>query len=431
MLAAAAVWIISGIVLWQTEVPPLDLPDLDPRAYFAADQLERIEDYRRVTRLLLAATLVLQLAVLAVIVWKAGAIADFLAGALHGRIRTGVGVGLLVALTLWVVLLPLRAISHWWSRRYGLSGSLRPLSAVQSGWKESTSALRRAGSSRSDQRPSAVPRSIALGVRMLLVAVAVAAAMFLAGRLGSAWWFAGAPALVGIAALFTLLQPIVVEPLFNRFEPVRDRALVTEIETLAERLGVPVDDVLVADASRRTTAANAYVSGLGPSKRVVLYDTILDGRFTDGEVRAITAHELAHVARAHLWKGMAWFALLAIPAVFLIAWATERRGGLAQPEQVPLAIAVALVFVLATLPFQNLVSRRYEAEADWLALEATRDPQASAELDRRLVTTNLGDPDPPALYYALFATHPSPMERIAMAEAFRAQQGRQVLREGS
>ena len=105
---------------------------------------------------------------------------------------------------------------------------------------------------------------------MLLVAVAVAAAMFLAGRLGSAWWLAGAPALVAIAALFTLLQPIVVEPLFNRFEPVRDRALVAEIETLAERLGVPVDDVLVADASRRTTAGNAYVSGLGPSKRVVL-----------------------------------------------------------------------------------------------------------------------------------------------------------------
>jgi STE24 endopeptidase len=405
VLAAAAVWIMSGIVLWQTEVPPLDLPDLDPRAYFAADQLERIEDYRRVTRLLLAATLVLQLAVLAVIVWKAGAIADFLGGALHGRIRTGVGVGLFVALTLWVVLLPLGAISHGWSRRYGLSEQGYP------GWLRDS--------------------AISLGVRMLLVAIAVAAAMFLAGKLGSAWWLAGAPALVGIAALFTLLQPIVVEPLFNRFEPVRDRALVREIESLAERLDVQVDEVLVADASRRTTAGNAYVSGLGPSKRVVLYDTILDGRFTDGEVRAITAHELAHVARAHLWKGMAWFALLAIPAVFLIAWVTERRGGLAQPEQVPLAIAVALVFFLVTLPFQNLVSRRYEAEADWLALEATRDSQASAQLDRRLVTTNLGDPDPPALYYALFATHPSPMKRIAMAEQFRQGAGRQALREGS
>jgi Zn-dependent protease with chaperone function len=398
VLAVLAIWIISGAVLWRTQVPQLDLSDLDSRAYFAADELERIADYRRVTRLLLAASLLLQLVVIAVIVWKAAAIADFLGAALHGRIRTGVAVGLFVALALWIALLPIGVLSHWWQRRYGLSEQGYP------GWLRDS--------------------ALSLGVRIVLVAIAVAAAMFLAGKLGSAWWLAGAPVLVAIAALFTVLQPLVVEPLFNRFEPVRDRRLVTEIETLAERLGVRVDEVLVADASRRTTAGNAYVSGLGPSKRVVLYDTILDGRFTDGEVRAITAHELAHVARAHLWKGMAWFALLAIPAVFLVAWATERRGGLDHPEQVPLAIAVALVFFLVTLPFQNLVSRRYEAEADWLALEATRDPDGSAQLDRRLVTTNLGDPDPPALYYALFATHPSPMERIAMAEAFRDRQGR-------
>ena len=234
-----------------------------------------------------------------------------------------------------------------------------------------------------------------------------------------------------IAALFTLLQPVVVEPLFNRFEPVRDRELVMDVETLADRLGVQVDEVLVADASRRTTAGNAYVSGLGPSKRVVLYDTILDGRFTDGEVRAITAHELAHVARAHLWKGIAWFALLAIPGVFLIAWITNRRGGLDDPALVPLAIAVAFVFFLATLPFQNLVSRRYEAEADWLALEATGDPDSSGRLDHRLVTTNLADPRPPAWFHAMFGTHPAPIDRIGMAEEFREFADRRELREGS
>jgi STE24 endopeptidase len=405
VLAAAAVWIVSGAVLWRTEVPRLDLPELDPRAYFAPDELERIADYRRVTRLLLAATLLVQLGVLAVLVWKAGAIADLLGDALHGRLRTGVGVGIFVAVSLWLVLLPLGATSHWWRRRYGLSEQ------GYAGWLRDS--------------------ALSLAVRLVLVAIAVAVAMFLAARLGSSWWLVGAPAVVVIAALFTLLQPVVVEPLFNRFERVSDPALVADVEELADRLGVRVDDVLVADASRRTTAGNAYVSGLGPSKRVVLYDTLLDGRFTDGEIRVITAHELAHVARAHLWKGIAWFALLAIPAVFLVAWFTERRGGLDDPARVPLAIAVALVFFLASLPLQNVVSRRYEAEADWLALEATREPDRAVELDRRLVRTNLADPRPPGWFHALFGTHPAPIDRIAMAEEFREFAGRQEPREGS
>jgi STE24 endopeptidase len=393
VLGLAAVWIASGALLWRTDVPRLDLPELDPRAYFPADSLERIAEYRRVTRVLLVASLVLQLAVLAVLVWKASALAEAFAGPLRGRIRTGVVVGVLVALSLWLTLLPLGAVSHWWRRRYGLSEQ------GYGGWL----------------RDSAV----SFGIRAVLVAMTVAGAMFLATKLGASWWLAGGPALVAVAVVFTLLQPVVVEPLFNRFEPVPDRQLVADIEGSARALGVRVGDVLVADASRRTTTGNAYVSGVGPTKRVVLFDTLLDGRFSGGEIRAIAAHELAHVARSHLWKGIAWFALLAVPAVFLIAWVTERRGGLGDPALVPLALASALVFFLATLPFQNLVSRRYEAEADWLALEATRDPESAVELDRRLVLTNLADPEPPAWLYAVFSTHPSAMERIAMAEVFR------------
>jgi STE24 endopeptidase len=395
VLGVAAVWVVSAALLWRTEVPRLDLPELDARAYFSPGSLERIADYRRVSRTLLIGSLALQVALLAVFVWKAGALADLLAGPLRGGIRTGIGLGLLVALSLWAALLPLGALSHWWRRRYGLSEQGYP------GWV----------------RDSAV----SLGIRAVLVTIAVAGAMFLAAKLGAWWWLAGAPSLAGIGTVFILLQPLVIEPLFSRFEPLRDQALVAEIETSARALDVRVDEVLVADASRRTTAGNAYVSGIGPTKRVVLFDTLFDGRFTDGEIRAIAAHELAHVARSHLWKGVAWFALLATPAVFLIAWVTERRGGLEDPALVPLALLVALVFLLATLPFQNLVSRRYEAEADWLALEATRDPESGVELDRRLVLTNLADPDPPGWFYAVFATHPSPLERIAMAEAFSAQ----------
>jgi STE24 endopeptidase len=125
------------------------------------------------------------------------------------------------------------------------------------------------------------------------------------------------------------------------------------------------------------------------------------------------------VERRHLWKGLAWFALLAIPGLALVAWVTERHGGLRDPGVVPLGLLVALLFLLLTSPLQNAVSRRYEAEADWLALEATNDPDAVAGLTERLALTSLGDPDPPGWVVFWLSTHPSTMKRIAMAEAYR------------
>jgi STE24 endopeptidase len=394
LLALAALWVVSGALLWRTEVPQLTLLQLDPRDYFPADALERIADYRRVSRILLLASLAVEIAVLALLVWNAGALADRLQELGRGRIRTGVLVGVAVVLALWLAGLAPAAVSHWWRRRYDLSEQ------AYAGW------LR-------DQ-------AVSLGVQIVLVAVAVAGAMWLAGKLGGRWWLAGAPALVATGVVFVLAQPLVVQPLFNRFEPLPDRALAERIQALASREGVDVDEVLVADASRRTTTANAYVAGIGPTRRVVLYDTMLDGRFSEGEILSVSAHELAHVGRRHLWKGLAWFALLAVPGVFLVAWVTERSGGLTEPRLVPLALAVAFAWFLLTQPLQNLVSRRYEAEADWLALTATRDPESAIGLDRRLVLTGLGDPDPPPWVTYWLGTHPPPIDRIAMAEAFEA-----------
>jgi STE24 endopeptidase len=392
VLVTALVWVASGALLWRTQVPRLDLPELDLRDYFPADALERAADFRRVSRLLFFGSLALQLLVLGFLVWKARPLADALGDVFRGRIRTGVAMGIAVALALWLVVLPLHAVSHWWRRRYGLSEQ------GYDGWLRD--------------------EAVSLGITVVLAAIAVAGALALAGWLGGRWWLVGGPALAAIGVLFVLVQPLVIQPLFNRFQPLPDRELAREIERLGDELGVRVERVQVADASRRTTAANAYVAGIGPSKRVVLYDTILDGSFSRGELLSVSAHELAHVARSHLWKGLAWFALLAIPGVFLVAWLTQRRGGLEDPALVPLALLVALLFSLATLPFQNLVSRRYEREADWLALVATGDPDSAISLDRKLVLRSLGDPDPPRWLVVLLSTHPPAIERIAMAEEF-------------
>jgi STE24 endopeptidase len=391
LAACAFLWVTAAVLLWQTEVPDLSLASLDPRDFFPPSELARVEDYRSVSRVLTLASLGLEIAVLALLVWKARPLAATLEPIGRGRVRTSVLVGLTVVSAVWLVGLSFSAWTLVRRRDFGLS---------EQGWGGWI-----------------VDQLMALAVQAVLVSIAVAGAVWLTGRLGRRWWLVGAPALVAIAGVFLVVQPLVVQPLFNRFEPLPDRQLAREIETLAGGMGVDVDDVLVADASRRTTTANAYIAGLGPTRRVVLYDTLLDGRFTDGEIRYVAAHELAHVERRHLWKGLAWFALLAVPGVFLLAWLTDRLGGLG-PRLVPLGLAFAFAWILVTQPLANAVSRRYEAEADWLALQATRDPASGVLLDRNFVRTGLADPDPPAWATFLYGTHPTPMQRIAMAEDF-------------
>ena len=392
LVALAALWAGAAVLLWQTEVPDLSLQDLDPRDYFSAAELKRIDDYRGVSRPLFLASLVVEIAVLALFVWKAGPLAARLERVGRGRVRTSVLVGLVVVVGVWLAGLPFAAVTLVRRRDFGLSEQ------PWGGWL--------------------VDQLTSLGVRAVLVSIAVAGAVWLAGRFGPRWWLVGAPALVAVAVLFIVAQPLVVQPLFNRFEPLPDRELAAQIEEIAADMGVDVDDVLVADASRRTTTANAYIAGIGPTRRVVLYDTLLDGRFTDGEIRFVAAHELGHVERRHLWKGLAWFALFAVPGVFGLAWVTNRRGGLG-PRLVPLGLAFAFAYVLVTQPLANAVSRRYEAEADWLALQATRDPESGIALEQGFVTTGLADPDPPGWVTFWYGTHPTPMKRIAMAESER------------
>jgi Zn-dependent protease with chaperone function len=393
--ALVAVWVGTALVLLRTEVPDdLALPSLDPRDYFGPDFLERADHVRAVTRALFLGSTVVELAVGVLVVWQAPQIARRLR--LRGRYRTGLALGLVTLAAVWIATLPFGVVGHWWARRYGLSHQAYPAWLWDS--------------------------LVSLAVRAVLVSLAIAGVLWLAGRFGGRWWIAASPAIAALAVVVILVQPLVIQPLFNRFEPLRDPALAAEVERVAAREGVTVDRVEVADASRRTTTANAYVAGIGPTKRVVFYDTALDGRFTEAELVSLAAHELGHVARNHLWKGIAWFVLFAVPGLALVAFVTERRGGLRDPLNVPLALLVGFVFFLATLPLQNAVSRRYEAEADWLALTATRDPDAAIGLERGFVVTSIADPDPPAWVRLWLGTHPTAMRRIAMGTAFESRQ---------
>ena len=176
----------------------------------------------------------------------------------------------------------------------------------------------------------------------------------------------------------------------------------------------------VEKVSGDTSLANAYAFGLGPSRRVVLWDTLLDGRFTHREIDVVLAHELGHQSSDHIPKAIGWFALFALPGALVLMLVTRRHGGMGEPAAVPLALLAVAVLTFVAAPAQNLVSRRMEAEADWKALRTTRDPAAARGLFRELAVTSLGDPSPPAWAQVLLGTHPTLADRVAMADAWQA-----------
>ncbi|GLZ60004.1 M48 family metallopeptidase [Micromonospora sp. NBRC 107095] len=251
-------------------------------------------------------------------------------------------------------------------------------------------------------------------------------------RLAPRWWWAfGAAGAAVLVVLLSFVLPVLVEPVFNRFTPMEQGPLRTELMSMAARDGVPVRDVLVADASRRTRAVNAYVSGLGPTRRVVVYDTLLR-EATPAEVTAVVAHELGHAKDSDVAVGTLTGALgaaAAVVALYLLgSWGPLLRlagvDSVAQPVAFPLLVALVTVAGLVAAPVQALMSRRVEARADAHALALTNDPESFESMQRRLGSVNLGDPDPPRWEYLYSASHPSTVERMAAARAYAREAGR-------
>jgi Zn-dependent protease with chaperone function len=260
------------------------------------------------------------------------------------------------------------------------------------------------------------------GIGALLAGAVGTAALTLIRRYGARWWIPGSVAAVAAAAVFIWLAPVILQPVFNKFEKLPPGEARDDVLELAERAGIDIGEVYRVDASRRSTAINAYVNGLGPSKRVVLYDTLLND-LDRSERRSVIAHELGHVHGRDIQRALLFIAIvtpLSLITVFGIARAIARRGGgePGLPSFLPaFAIGVAVVsFVIGVAG--NQLSRGVEARADTFALELTDDPHGLIELQERLAKQNVSDPDPPGLVGFLFRTHPTTMQRIGEALAW-------------
>jgi STE24 endopeptidase len=251
--------------------------------------------------------------------------------------------------------------------------------------------------------------------------------LFFARRLPRAWPFAvaGAGVVLTFGAIFIL--PIIYEPAFSTFRPV-DPATRARVIAIAASEGVKVDKVLISLESVRTTTENAYVSGLGATKRVVLYDTLL-ARLSPREVDLVVAHEIGHVKHNDILKGALLGSAGVIAGTAAIWWLLRRRRLLdfigahdqADPAVLPFLAFFIAIAILLTLPVQNLVSRHIEAAADHAALVATNDPKGAVMLEADLARTDLADLTPNAFIKDVFFTHPSTMERIQAALDYEAQ----------
>jgi STE24 endopeptidase len=397
-VTAVAAVVVAEAAAWLLRPREIEQPvHADANAYFSHAELTEARDYAGGQRLLLVASLVAEGAVLIVLASGRPAATRRLLERLSERPVVGgaaaaAGLSLVVA----VVTVPFGVWAHERSVDVGLS--TQSLGGWFADWGKGT----------------AIGVTLAAGVGTF--------ALWLMRRFRARWWIPGSLAVVVGAAILSWLAPVVIAPLFNKFEELPPGQPRSDVLELARKAGVDVGQVYEVDASRRTTAINAYVNGVGSSKRVVLYDTLLKD-LNRGERNAVVAHELGHVHGNDIWRGILFVALVTPLALIFasgMAGAVARREGAepGQPAYLPaFALAIAATsFVIGIAG--NQLSRGVEARADTFALELTDDPKGMIELQEQLAERNLSDPDPPDAFTFLFGTHPPTIERIGAALAW-------------
>ena len=390
-LVLAAVWAAGAWLLWSSSVvPSLRLPHLDERAYFSATQLHATASFARFQLVDWVLATLAELGTLALYAWKGAA--RFARESAAGRMGTGMLLGMIGFALVWAAQLPFSVAELWWERRHNLT-HVGYVSSIFGNW-------------------------LALGGQFVFLCLALAIVMGIARPLGDRWWMAGAPAFIGLALLFAFVNPYLIST--HRLQSARLRAATVHLERIEHVRRVPVVVESVHDV---TSLPNAEATGLGPSRRVVLFDTLVS-EFTPREVTVVIAHELGHLAHNHIWKDIGWYALFAFPGTFLIARLTRRRGGMVEPVAVPLSLFVLVALNVLAQPLQNAISRHMEAEADWSSLQATHDPAAATALFRRFVPTTLSEPNASTFEYVMLENHPTIMQRIAMVQAWRSRNGR-------
>ncbi len=248
-------------------------------------------------------------------------------------------------------------------------------------------------------------------------------AYWLLAKTQTYWWLLAAFAYSAFSFVLAYLAPIIIMPLFNKFEALDSEPLKTEILNLARKADVSITDVLRTDMSKRTKKANAFFAGVGNTKRIALGDTLLEN-YTDQEILTVVGHEMGHWKLGHLWKNTV-FAISSSLVGFYLANLFLKTGldyfalrGIDDIAGLPVIILAFLLLGVFSMPITNALSRHFEIEADIFELKLVSQPQATISTFEKLAEQNLADPSPPAIIEFLLYSHPSPRKRIILATKY-------------
>ncbi|MCI0681883.1 MAG: M48 family metallopeptidase [Gemmataceae bacterium] len=264
---------------------------------------------------------------------------------------------------------------------------------------------------------------LALAVRAVLEGVVLVGLYLLLRWLPRWWWLAAAAGSVVLAALFALVLPVVVAPLFNTFTPISETKWAKwerPLHDLVQKANVPLDEILVMNASAQSKHSNAYYTGFAGTRRIVLYDNLLE-KHTLPEVESVLAHELGHWLHDHIVIGIALGGLGLLAGLYVLSrilkWAEGRFGLYGPSDPAGLAIVLLAGFLGSWLamPLSCAVSRHFERQADMMALELAGQPDEFMDAERKLAKDNIGNVAPTPWNVWLFATHPPTVERMQMA----------------
>lgn len=389
-IVAAVIVAEVAVVLLRPRSGVIEPARVSTESYFSANQVQRARDYRRPQLAIYGGVVAIELGVLALLVARPP---RRLRGPFGRPLLAGAAAGAALSLVVTISILPLQVVSRERAKNVGL---------VTQSWT---------GYARD--------KAISGAIGAILAGLGAATAVGLMRRLPNAWWVPGSVVVVAFGVASMYAGPVVLDPLFNKFERLPAGQARSDVLELAERAGVDVGEVYKVDASRRTTAANAYVTGLGRTKRVVLYDTLLEN-FERDELRLVVAHELAHVHHRDVPNGLLYLAIVAPFGLFAVAQLTRRLAPDGQPGPAALpALALSLAVMATTITtISNQLSREVEARADSYALTLTGEPEPFISFEKRIALRNLSDPDPPDWQTFLLATHPPTIDRIGIGVAY-------------
>jgi len=251
---------------------------------------------------------------------------------------------------------------------------------------------------------------------------------FVINQFGDLWWLVFASAMFLISVVLSQLFPIIILPIFYKILPLNDEELKIRISNLAKGAGIKVENVFSFDMSKNTKKANAAFTGLGKTKRIILGDTLLND-YTKDEIETVIAHELGHYKHKHIIKNIVFGTVASFLTFFIISILYKNSLGwfdfesITQIAALPLLSLWAMIIGLIQSPIGNILSRKYEYEADRYAIESTIKPESFIKTLNKLTDQNLGDREPHPFIEWFFYSHPSIKNRINAIKNFVNENG--------